>query len=63
MPDPRLVPLVLSEDERQTLENWSKRRSTAQGLAMRARIVLACADTLAAYCGRVNNSRHLRNSD
>src|SRR5579863_9622205 len=44
MPDPRLVPLVLSDDERRTLEGWSRRRSTAQGLALRARIVLACAD-------------------
>ena len=26
------------------LENWAKRRKTAQGLALRARIVLACAD-------------------
>jgi transposase len=43
MPDPRLEPLVLSEDERHTLENWVRRRSTAQGLALRARIVLACA--------------------
>src|SRR5260370_26673672 len=39
----RLAPLVLSDDERRTLENWVKRRSTAQGLAVRARIVLACA--------------------
>ena len=36
--------MVLSDDERRTLENWVKRRSTAQGLAQRARIVLACAD-------------------
>ncbi len=43
MPDPRLAPLVLSDDERRTLENWSRRRSTAQGTALRARIVLACA--------------------
>ena len=28
---------MLSEDERHTLENWVKRRSTAQGLALRAR--------------------------
>ena len=35
---------MLSEAERQTLENWAKRRKTAQGLALRARIVLACAD-------------------
>ncbi|CAM5551589.1 IS630 family transposase [Streptomyces avidinii] len=35
--------MVLSEAERLTLESWAKRRSTAQGLAQRARIVLACA--------------------
>jgi transposase len=56
MGDNRLKPLVLSEDERPTLENWVRRRSTAQGLALRARIVLACADggsntTIAARLG------------
>jgi transposase len=35
---------VLSEAERRTLDNWARRRRTAQGLALRARIVLACAD-------------------
>ncbi len=35
---------MLSEAERRVLENWAKRRKTAQGLALRARIVLACAD-------------------
>jgi transposase len=44
MGDSRLEPLVLSEAGRRTLENWAKRRKTAQGLALRARIVLACAD-------------------
>jgi len=44
MGDTRLEPLVLSEAERRTLENWAKRRKTAQGLALRARIVLACAE-------------------
>src|SRR6266478_4093576 len=44
MGDSRLEPLVLSDAERRTLENWAKRRRTAQGLALRARIVLACAD-------------------
>src|SRR5260370_26268816 len=44
MADSRLEPLVLAGDERRTLENWVKRRSTAQGLALRARIVLACAE-------------------
>jgi transposase len=43
MGDPRLEPLMLTGDERRTLENWVKRRSTSQGLALRARIVLACA--------------------
>ena len=41
--DTRLEPLVLSDAERRTLENWAKRRKTAQGLARRARIVLAAA--------------------
>ncbi len=35
---------MLSEAERRMLENWAKRRKTAQGLALRARIVLACAE-------------------
>jgi transposase len=41
---PRLAPLVLSSDERATLERWSRRRSSAQALALRCRIVLACAE-------------------
>src|ERR1035438_5001906 len=44
MGDNRLEPLVLSEAERRMLENWAKRRKTAQGLALRARIVLTCAE-------------------
>ncbi|MEV6578023.1 IS630 family transposase, partial [Streptomyces sp. NPDC051582] len=44
MGDTRLEPVVLSQVERLTLENWARRRSTAQGLAVRARIVLACAN-------------------
>jgi DeoR/GlpR family transcriptional regulator of sugar metabolism/transposase len=39
----RLEPLVLSDDERQVLEGWARRRKTAQALAGRSRIVLACA--------------------
>jgi hypothetical protein len=31
---------ALSEAERRTQSNWARRRSTAQGLALRARIVL-----------------------
>jgi transposase len=35
--------LVLSADERQTLERWARRPTSAQALALRCRIVLACA--------------------
>jgi transposase len=35
--------LVLTEDERETLERWARRPSTAQALAQRARIALRCA--------------------
>jgi transposase len=38
------APLVLTEGERQTLERWARRRTSAQALALRARIVLACAE-------------------
>jgi transposase len=34
--------VLVSPSERTTLEHWVQRRSTAQGLALRARIVLAC---------------------
>ena len=44
MGDTRLEPLVLSDAERRTLNGWARRRRTAQGLALRARIVLACAE-------------------
>jgi transposase len=36
--------LVLSDDERQTLAAWAARPKSTQRLALRARIVLACAD-------------------
>ena len=35
--------LVLSQSEREQLQSWSQRRKTAQALALRSRIVLACA--------------------
>ena len=38
--------LVLSDVERQTLVSWSRRRKSAQALAVRCRIVLACAEGL-----------------
>jgi transposase-like protein len=51
--------LVLTGDERRTLENWVRRRRTAQGLAQRARIVLACAQggSNAAIAARLGGSR------
>ena len=39
-----IAPLVLDGAERETLEQWTRRPKTAQALALRARIVLACAD-------------------
>ena len=39
-----IAPLVLDGAERETLEQWTRRPKTAQVLALRARIVLACAD-------------------
>ena len=36
--------LVVSAAEREQLEAWTRRRKTAQALAMRAQIVLDCAD-------------------
>jgi len=38
-----LAPLILTADERQTLLSWTRRRTTAQALAQRARVVLECA--------------------
>src|SRR5260370_7537034 len=37
-------PLELDEVERRELTSLASRRSTAQGLALRARIILACAE-------------------
>ncbi|MFC4566103.1 IS630 family transposase [Nocardiopsis mangrovi] len=36
--------LVLSDDERQQLARWARRAKTSQALALRSKIVLACAD-------------------
>ena len=38
-----IPPLTLTEDERDTLERWPRRPTTAHALAERARLVLACA--------------------
>ena len=46
MPTPTAVVIELSNEERGRLEAWSRRRNTAQALALRSRIVLAAADGL-----------------
>jgi transposase len=38
--------LVLTDDEREQLVRWSRRAKSAQSLALRSKIVLACADGL-----------------
>jgi transposase len=44
----RLPELSLSEEQRSTLQGWTRRRKTAQSLSMRARIVLRASDGLTA---------------
>ena len=39
----RLPQLTLTVEENNRLVEWSRRRTTAQALALRARIVLTCA--------------------
>jgi transposase len=43
---PAPVEVVLSDDEQATLERWAKRPKSEQSLALRCRIVLACAEGL-----------------
>lgn len=38
------VELILTADEREQLARWSRRAKTSQALALRSKIVLACAD-------------------
>jgi transposase len=42
----RKAELTLTDDERQTLRTWASRPKSAQQIAQRARIVLACAEGL-----------------
>jgi transposase len=44
MHGPALAPLRLTAEERETLTRWTRRATTAQALALRARLVLACAE-------------------
>ncbi len=45
-----IPPLELSAEEREALERWVRRPTSAQALALRARIVLNCAE------GRTNTA-------
>jgi transposase len=44
MPSPFAVPIELTEGEREQLQSWSRRHTSAQALALRARIVLAASE-------------------
>ena len=37
-------PLTLTDEERETLERWARRPKSPQSLALRSKIVLACAE-------------------
>jgi transposase len=53
MPYPVAVPIVLTDDEREQLQAWSRRPSSAQALASRSRIVLACAEAITQSNGQI----------
>jgi transposase len=44
VPSPQAAVVVLTDAERAELEGWARRRTSAAGLALRSRIVLAAAD-------------------
>jgi transposase-like protein len=46
MPIPTAVSIELTDDERSVLESWTRRRTSAQALALRARIVLMASEGL-----------------
>ena len=56
---PKLPELALTDEERTTLERWARRRTSSQALALRCRVVLACAEgaSNAAVATRVGISR------
>ncbi|MEU8801023.1 IS630 family transposase [Spirillospora sp. NPDC048819] len=60
MPSPKLEPVVLSDEERSVLTGWVRRRKTSQALALRARIVLLCAEgaTIARVAEQAGASRN-----
>ena len=38
-----IPPLTITNEERETLERWARRPTTAQAVAQRARLILSCA--------------------
>ncbi len=46
MPNPVAIAVELSDEEREQLEAWTRRRTSAQALAQRSRIVLLAAEGL-----------------
>ncbi len=59
MPSPRPQSIELAEDERVQLQSWARRRTSAAGLALRSRIVLAAAagETNSAIAARLGVAR------
>ncbi|MFB6836184.1 helix-turn-helix domain-containing protein [Streptomyces sp. NPDC056361] len=43
-PGPKIPPLSVTDAQRAVLEGWVRRRTTAQALAQRSRVVLECAE-------------------
>ena len=57
MPSPAAVQIELTAEERDVLQGaWARRGKTAQALALRARIVLACCGWLVQQRGLTCNS-------
>jgi transposase len=56
---PKLPELALTDDEQATLQRWARRATSGQALALRCRIVLACAEgaSNAAVAARLGVSR------
>jgi transposase len=46
MPSPKVEPVILTETEQATLQQWARRGTTAQRLALRSRVVLLAAQGL-----------------
>jgi transposase len=59
MSNEKLALVTLTDQERKTLEQWARNRKTAQSLALRSRIVLACADetVISAVAAELRTSR------